>query len=104
MNPLDLLKNLNIEELKKKSDEMVSRLKEITVTGEAGSGFVKVTINGEFTIISIEYEDNDFIRNDIPTFRDLIILAQNDAVAKMRQEIQRKFSTNLIPGLFWWMK
>jgi nucleoid-associated protein EbfC len=99
MNPLDLLKNLNLDDLKKKSEEIANSVKELTITGESGGGFVKVTINGEFSIINIEYENNDFIKEDLKTFRDLIIAAQNDAVIKMKQEIQKRFSNFLIPGI-----
>ena len=99
MNPFELLKNLNIEELKKKSQETLSKLKEIIITGESGGGFIKVTINGEFNILAIDYEENDIIKEDLNTFRDLIISAHNDAVSKMRVEIQKKFSDSIIPGL-----
>jgi nucleoid-associated protein EbfC len=100
MNPFDLLKNFNLEDLKKKTEEISLNIKDIIVTGESGGGFVKVKINGEFSILSIEFENNDFIKNDINTFRDLIISAQNEAVIKMKQEIQKKFSNFYIPGLF----
>ena len=100
MNPLDLLKNLNIEELKKKSQETIGQLKELNITGEAGGGFVKVTIDGEFNILSIEYEKNDIITGDLRTFSDLIVAAQNDAVTKMKEEIRKKFNIPMIPGLF----
>ena len=99
MNPFDLLKNLNIEELKKKSQETLEQLKELSVTGESGGGFIKVTINGEFHILSIDYEENDIIKEDLNTFKDLIISAHNDAVIKMKAEIQKKFSDSFIPGL-----
>jgi len=100
LNPFDLLKNLNIDELKKKGEETLAKLKELEVTGEAGGGFVKVKINGEFEILSIEYEDNEIIKEDLGTFKDLIMSAHNAAVVKMRSEIQTKVSGNLIPGLF----
>ncbi len=99
MNPFDLLKNFNMDELKKKSEEVIAQMREITVTGEAGGGFVKVTINGEFFIVKIEYENNDFINSDLNMFRDLIILAQNNAVEKMKEQIKNKFSGSMLPGL-----
>lgn len=100
MNPFEIIKNLNIEELKKKSEEVSGNLKDITVTGDSGGGFVKITINGEFSILAIDYEENDILKEDIATFRDLIISAHNDAVFKMKAEIQKKFATTLLPGLF----
>ncbi len=99
MNPFDLLKNFNIDDLKKKSQETMNKLSQMTETGEAGGGFIKITINGEFKIISINYEENDIIKNDLSTFKDLIIIAHNDAVIKMKDKIQREFSSSLLPGL-----
>lgn len=100
MNPFELLKNVNVDELKKKSQEALSSLKDIVVTGEAGGGFVKITMTGEFSILSIDYETNDIIEQDISMFRDLVISAHNDAVIKIKAEIQKKFAGSFIPGLF----
>lgn len=99
MNPFDLLKNFNLDDFKKKSQEMSEKLKSTTATGESGGGFVKVTINGEFFIVSIEYESSELIKEDVNTFKDLIIAAHNDAVAKIKSEIQKNFSSFGIPGL-----
>jgi nucleoid-associated protein EbfC len=99
MNPFDLLKNFNLEDLKKKSLEMMADLKEITTIGESGGGFVKVKINGEFVVLSIEFENNELLKDDLSTFRDLIISAHNNAVVKMRDELQKKFASNIIPGI-----
>lgn len=100
MNPFDLLKNMNLEDLKKKSQEAISILKDLNIIGESGGGFVKITINGEFRILSIDYEENEIIKDDLSTFKDLIIAAHNDAVVKMKEEIQKRFSSTMIPGLF----
>ncbi|HOV14895.1 MAG TPA: YbaB/EbfC family nucleoid-associated protein [Spirochaetota bacterium] len=89
MNPFDLLKNFDVEDFKKKSAETISKMRDMKVTGESGSGFVKVTINGEFYITDIDFEENSFIKEDLPAFRDLIISAQNDAVTKMKDELQK---------------
>jgi len=100
MNPFDLIKNLNIDDLKKKTEGISNSIKSLVITGESGGGFVKVTINGDFQIINIEYENSEFIKEDLNTFRDLIISAFNNASAKMKSEIQKEFSSTLIPGLF----
>ena len=99
MNPFDLLKNLNLDDLKKKSMEMMSEIKEMVVVGESGGGFVKIKINGEFIVLSIDFENNELLKEDLSTFRDLIISAHNDAVNKMREELQKKFANNIIPGI-----
>lgn len=91
MNIFDVLKGFNIEDLKKRSAETLSKMKEVEITGESGGGFVKVTINGEFYITDIEYEENSFIKDDLATFKDLIIAATNQAVDKMKDELQKSF-------------
>ena len=89
MNPFDILKNLDIEEFKKKSADALSKMKDMRITGESGGGFVKVTINGEFYITNIDFEESSFIKDDLPAFRDLIIAAQNEAVTKMKDDLQK---------------
>jgi len=101
MNFLDIVKNLNMETLKKKSEDMISSLKSIECTGEAGAGFVKVTIDGNFNLLSIDFDvNNELIKDDLVMLRDLIIAAYNDASAKMREEIQKKVSNLFVSGIF----
>ena len=56
-------------------------------------------MNCNINIISIDYENVDIIKEDITMFKDLIIAAHNDAVAKVREEIQKKFSGYIPPGM-----
>ncbi len=101
INIFDILKNLNMESLKKKGEDILQSLKDLECTGEAGAGFVKVTIDGNFNILSIDFDvNNELIKEDLVMLRDLIIAANNDAVSKMREEIQKKFSNMFIPGMF----
>ena len=97
MNPFDILKNLgNIDELKKQAENHLSIIKDLEVSAESGGGFVKVTINGEYEILSIDYTDNELIKSDLDTFRDLIIAAHNNAVAKMSEEIKKNVTSNFM--------
>lgn len=101
MNVFDIIKNLNIDSIKEKGKEMLDSLKDIQCTGEAGAGFVKVTVDGNFNIISIDFDvNNELIKEDLIVFKDLIIAAHNEAVNKVREEIQKKISNSFIPGLF----
>lgn len=100
MNPFDVLKSLNLNDLKKQTEELSKNLKLIKETGEAGGGFVKVTLSGEFEILSIEYEDNQLIKEDLNTFKDLIIAAHNSASEKIKERIKSDVSSSVIPGFF----
>ena len=95
MSPFDLFKNFNINSLKEKADEIKEKMEALEVTGEAGGGFVKVKINGKFKILDISYENNKYITEDLETFKNLIICAQNDACEKMNDKIQKEFSPSL---------
>ncbi len=99
LNAFDILKNFgNLDEIKKRAEDHLNLIKDLSITGEAGGGFVKVTINGEFEILSIDYVDNELIKSDLNTFRDLIIAAHNNAVVKMTEEIKKKVTSNVISG------
>jgi DNA-binding YbaB/EbfC family protein len=94
MSPFDFLKNMNINSLKEKADSIKSKIETLEVTGESGGGFVKVTINGKFKIIDIKYENNKYITEDLETFKDLIIFAQNAACEKMNEKIKNEFGSS----------
>jgi len=100
LNAFDILKNLgNFDEIKKQAENQLSLIKDLEVSGESGGGFVKVTINGEFEILSIDYVDNELIKSDLNAFRDLIIAAHNNAVSKMTEEIRNKVTSNVMNNL-----
>ncbi|MCH5149051.1 MAG: YbaB/EbfC family nucleoid-associated protein [Spirochaetales bacterium] len=94
MTPFDLLKNFNINSLREKADEIRNKMEACEITGEAGGGFVKVKINGKFKIIDIDYENNKYITEDLETFKNLIICAQNDACEKMTEKMKNEFGSS----------
>lgn len=103
MNPFEALKNFNINDIKSKTKEISEKMKNLEVVGEAGGGFVKVKINGNFAIVDIQYEENEYITKDLCTFKDLIISAQNVACEKMKEQIQKELTASIgfvPPGLF----
>jgi DNA-binding YbaB/EbfC family protein len=73
----------SIEEIKNLHKETYS----VFATGDAGGGFVKVTVNGHFQIIQIEYEDSPLIKEDIKMYNDLLIAAFNVAVEKVKDKV-----------------
>ncbi|HOL55988.1 MAG TPA: YbaB/EbfC family nucleoid-associated protein [Spirochaetota bacterium] len=101
MNIFDILKDFNLEGIKTKGKDILDSLKKIQCTGEAGAGFVKVTVDGNFNIVSIDFDvNNELIKQDLIVFKDLIIAAHNSAVEKIREEIQKQIADNFFPGLF----
>jgi DNA-binding YbaB/EbfC family protein len=85
--------------MKKAQEEMAS----MTVTGESGAGAVRVTMNGKHEVQRVEIDDS-MIGDDKEMLEDLTVAAINDAVRKVEQAVQDKFSgmtagLNLPPGM-----
>ena len=85
-------------DMKKAQEEMAS----IMVTGESGAGMVRVTMNCQHRVKSVEIDDS-MIGDDKEMLEDLTVAAFNDAVQKVEKTVQEKFSgmaagMNLPPG------
>lgn len=103
MNPMDMLKNF--QGLQEKLKESQAKLKAMSVTGSAGGDMVRVTINGEFTVLSVEISDEVIDEKDKEMTQDLVRAAFTDATTKLREELQTEMGNltgglDIPPGLF----
>jgi DNA-binding YbaB/EbfC family protein len=73
--------------MKKAQEEMAS----LTVSGESGAGVVRITMNCQHQVRSIEIDDS-MIGDDKEMLEDLIVAAFNDAVRKVEATVQEKYS------------
>ncbi len=85
-------------DMQKAQEEMSS----ITVTGESGGGMVKLTMTCKHEVRALDIDDA-MLADDKDMLEDLIIAAFNDAVRRVEQTVQEKFSgmasgLNLPPG------
>ena len=85
--------------MKKAQEEMAS----IMVTGESGAGMVRITMSCRHQVQSVEIDDS-LIGDDKEMLEDLVVAAFNDAIRKVEQTVQDKFSgmaagLNLPPGM-----
>lgn len=85
--------------MQKAQEEMAS----INVTGESGAGMVKITMSCKHQVQSVEIDDT-LVGDDKEMLEDLITAAFNDAIRKVEQTVQEKFSgmasgLNLPPGM-----
>jgi DNA-binding YbaB/EbfC family protein len=87
-NPLDLLKNSAM--LQEKVAEMEEQLKGITAVGEAGGGLVRITLNGRFECIAIEFDPIAVDNRDIPMLQTLVKSAHHAAFQKITEALQSK--------------
>ena len=85
--------------MKKAQEEMAS----LTVTGESGAGAVRITLTCKHQVRSLEIDDS-MIGDDKEMLEDLITAAFNDAIRRVEQTVQEKFSgmtagLSLPPGM-----
>jgi DNA-binding YbaB/EbfC family protein len=79
----DMMKMMGkLGELKTKMAEAKERLEDFRVTGEAGAGMVKATVNGNKKLTGLEIDPTLSDPAEAIMLRDLIIAAVNDAQAK----------------------
>lgn len=86
-------------DMQKAQDEMAS----LTVTGVSGGGMVKITMTCKHVVRGLEIDDSLF-GDDKDMLEDLIIAAFNDAVRRVENTVQEKFSgmtagLSLPPGI-----
>ena len=86
MNPLDMLKNL--QKMQETMQQMQEKMKFITAVGTAGGDLVKVTVNGQMEVLSVELAPECVDPRDIPMLADLIRMATNDAVSKVKDRMK----------------
>ncbi|MBP3417417.1 MAG: YbaB/EbfC family nucleoid-associated protein [Spirochaetaceae bacterium] len=101
MNPFDFIKNAQSikEQLAKVQDE----LKVLQVTGSAGGNIVRVTINGQFQVVSVDLDPIAVDPRDVPMLQDLIVAASRDAYSRMLELNKERLGPMLgglnIPGM-----
>lgn len=75
------------EQMKKAQEELAS----MEVTGSAGGGMVQVVLTGRHEVRRIHIDDSVF-GDDREMLEDLLAAAFNDAVGKVEETMQEKFS------------
>lgn len=90
-----------MQNLKSRFETMQGELAAMEVTGEAGAGMVKVTLNGQFETRRVQIDPAAM--NDREMLEDLIAAAANNAVQRVRDAMQERYSGlagGLPPGMF----
>ena len=77
-----------VQEKLKKTQEEIARME---VEGEAGAGFVKVTMTGRHDVRRVHI-DPSLLSDDKEMLEDLIAAAMNDAARKVEEITQTKMS------------
>ncbi len=88
------------QKLQKEMTETKSKIDEMEFTGK--SSIVTVTVNGKKEVTKVKIDSNQFDGDDIEMLEDMIMIAVNDAMKQVDQEIENKMGkyTQGMPGLF----
>lgn len=91
------------QELQSKMGTFQDSLKDVTVTGEAGGGMVKVTANAQQAILDCQIEPEIIEAGDREMLEDLVVSAVNQALDHAKQVAAEKMSEMTggmdLPGL-----
>jgi DNA-binding YbaB/EbfC family protein len=91
-----MLKNLfDMENLKKKMEDMKEKLKKEKIISESGGGMVTVEANGFGDITNIKIEDELYKGEDKKLMEDLIISAINKNKEKTKELFQQKLQETI---------
>ncbi|MEQ9367200.1 MAG: YbaB/EbfC family nucleoid-associated protein [Leptospirales bacterium] len=108
-NFADILKNLGgdfgkqLGDIKGQVDQVRERLSKMSITGEAGAGMVRVSVNGEGQVQSVDIDPALLTPNDKARVEELIISAVNDASRRAKETVAHEMKSVAgglpIPGL-----
>lgn len=89
--------NLNVlldkaKQMQSKMQDVQKELTNFKVTGEAGAGLVKVTMNGRHDVLKVSIDDSLINPEERDMLEDLIAAAINDASLKIENLSKEKIS------------
>ena len=93
INPFDILKNA--QKIQEQMGEFQEKLRCISITGSAGGGMAEIDINGKMEILAVRITPDSM--EDREMLQDLIAAALNNAMEKIRVEINREMGS-MLPG------
>lgn len=101
----------NMQALLKQAQKMQKDMQEAQVEaeafeadGSAGGGAVKVVVNGKHEVLSVKIAPEACDPSDVEVLEDMVRVAMNDAVQKVRKNTDEKLSRVTggmnMPGMF----
>ncbi|MGL4524260.1 MAG: YbaB/EbfC family nucleoid-associated protein [Spirochaetia bacterium] len=99
MNLMDMLNPENIKKMQATLGEAEEKLRTIQVTGEAGGGIVKVTLNGQYECVGIFLDPIAVDPRDINMLQTLIQSAYFAAWSKVKKEVPQASLGSLMQDL-----
>lgn len=91
---------MDINKLMKQAQAMQQELEQankqlnaMQFEGSASNGLVKVVVNGEYKVVSVDIDSSILNSDDKEMLQDLIMIATNDAVVKIDETKKEKFGS-----------
>jgi len=99
---------MNIQAMMKQAQQLQKKMLEEkkaidSKSFEGNSSLVKVIMTGDYVVTDVKFDLNDdFNLEDVEMLQDMVMLAVNDAINKVKRETEEKMGkyTQGIPGLF----
>jgi DNA-binding YbaB/EbfC family protein len=92
------------QKMQKEMQRVQAEAEVFEAEGSAGGGAVKVTANGKNEILSVSIKPEAVDPSDVEVLQDMIRLATNDALSKVRKHTEESLSKVTggmnIPGMF----
>lgn len=90
----DMMSIMNkVKEAQAKIKETQENLVHLTAEGESGAGMVKVVVNGDRRVISMEMDDSLMTPADKEMLRDLTVAATNKALESIDVKIKEQMKS-----------
>lgn len=90
----DIMNIMNkVKEAQAKIKEAQSKLVHLTAEGESGAGMVKVVVNGNRKVMSIEMDDSLVNITDKEMLGDLVVAATNKALEEIEVKIKEELKS-----------
>jgi len=93
MNPFDILKNA--QKIQEQMGAFQEKLGGIKITGSSGGGMAEIDMNGKMEVLAVRISQEAM--EDREMLQDLITAALNNALEKIREEVNREMG-GMIPG------
>ena len=98
---------MNIQAMMKQAQQLQKKMMEEkkaidSKSFEGNSSIVKVIMTGDYVVTDVKLDLSDFSKDDTEMLQDMVMLAVNDAINKVKKETEEKMGkyTQGMPGLF----
>jgi nucleoid-associated protein EbfC len=82
----------NLPKIREEMERFQGKLAQLSAEGDAGAGMVKVRVNGKMEVLVCQISEEAFSTGDREMLEDLIRVATNQALTKVRQLVAEETS------------